>query len=144
MKNVAVKEQVEKSGLRPVVFKKGLPGLDNSKKFTLHQLEGNPFFYFLHSADEPEVGLILLDPFLLFPDYSVELSEAEREELEVEKREDVFVFTTVTVLDRKRMTTNLAAPIVININKYLARQIIIPERAGETRTPLPEHEKANL
>ncbi|NLL21910.1 MAG: flagellar assembly protein FliW, partial [Firmicutes bacterium] len=79
-----------------------------------------------------------------FPDYSVELSEAEREELEVEQREDVLVFTTVTVLDRKRMTTNLAAPIVININKYLARQIIIPERAGETRTPLPEHEKVNL
>ncbi len=144
MKNVAVKEQVQKSGLRPVIFKKGLPGLDNSKKFTLHQLEDNPFFYFLQSADEQEVGLILLDPFLVFPDYSVELSAAERDELEIEKREDVIVFTTVTVPTRKRMTTNLAAPIVININKNLAKQIVIPERAAEMRTPLPMQEKVNL
>ena len=61
MKNLAVKEPVEKSGLRPVVFK-SLPGLEYSKRFILHLLEGNPF-YFLQSADEQAVGLALLDPF---------------------------------------------------------------------------------
>ncbi len=144
MKNIAVKDQVEKGGLRQVIFKKGLAGLDNSKKFTLHRLEGNPFFYFLQSANEQEIGLILLDPFLLFPDYSVELNAMEKEELEIGQREDVLVFTTVTVLDKKRITTNLAAPIVVNMNKYLARQIIIPERAAEMRTPLPVPEKNAL
>ena len=123
--------------------KKALPGLENSKRFIPHLLEGNPL-YFLQSADEQEVGLILLDPFLLFPDYSVELSTAERDELEIDKREEVLVFTTVTVLERKRMTTNLAAPIIININKRLGKQIIIPERVEEMRTPLPVHENVNL
>ena len=42
------------------------------------------------------------------------------------------------------MTTNLAAPIIININKRLGKQIIIPERVEEMRTPLPVHENVNL
>ena len=74
----------------------------------------------------------------------MELSTAERDELEIDKREEVLVFTTVTVLERKRMTTNLAAPIIININKRLGKQIIIPERVEEMRTPLPVHENVNL
>ena len=35
------------------------------------------------------------------------------------------------------MTTNLAAIIVINIEKRLAKQVILSERIEQMRTPLP-------
>jgi len=103
----------------------------------LQPIDGNPFFYYLRSAEEEEVGLILVDPFPCFPSYNLELPKSEQEELELEQKEDVLIFTTVTVLGEDEMTTNLAAPIVINAARRIAKQIIIPDKIEQMRTPLP-------
>jgi len=139
--NPASTEQVKQAVLEPIFFKRGLPGLGESKRFTLQALDNNPLFFFLQSEDEEGIGLILLDPFLSFPGYIVELSDLDKKDLEVEKEDDVLVFTTVTVLSSDNMTTNLAAPLIINIRKQIARQIFLPERAAEMRTPLPVGKK---
>ena len=141
MINPAVTEQVKQAVMQPIFFKGGLPGLGESKRFTLQVLDNNPVFFFLQSEDEEGIGLILLDPFLSFPAYSVDLSDLDKKDLEVEKKDDVLVFTTVTVLSEDKMITNLAAPLVINIRKQIARQIFLPERAEEMRTPLPSGKK---
>lgn len=130
------KEQPQKAN-EPIFFKRGIPGLGKSRWFTLHLVEGNPFFYYLQSVEDRHTGLFLVDPFPCFPEYILELSPQDIEELEVENKEDVLVFTTVTLLGDGRMTTNLAAPLVINARKKVAKQLIIPERIGEMRTPLP-------
>lgn len=132
------KKQTEKENIpAKIFFKQGLPGLENFREFTLQVVENNPFFYHLQSVAEKAVGLILLDPFPCFPGYSVELSAGEQHELQTDKKEDLLVLTTVTITGERKMTTNLAAPIVINLRKGLARQIIIPERLPERRTPIP-------
>ena len=129
--------QVEKTWPEFIFFKHGLPGLGKSRHFILQLIESNPFFYYLRSVEEEEVGLILVDPFPCFPGYDLEIAEADQKELELENKEDVLVFTTVTVLGENKMTTNLAAPIVINIEKRLANQVILSERIEQMRTPLP-------
>ncbi|MGI5883028.1 MAG: flagellar assembly protein FliW, partial [Dethiobacteria bacterium] len=75
--------------------------------------------------------------FPCFPSYNLELPKSEQEELELEQKEDVLIFTTVTVLGEDEMTTNLAAPIVINAARRIAKQIIIPDKIEQMRTPLP-------
>ena len=120
-----------------ITFKNGLPGLGGSRRFILQLIEDNPFFYYLGSLEEEEVGLILVDPFPCFPEYSLEIAEAEQEELEVEKSEDILVFTTVTMHGENKMTTNLAAPIIVNAAKKLAKQMILAEKIEQMRTPLP-------
>lgn len=125
------------SGGEPIFFKKGLPGLGKSRHFILQIIESNPFFYYLRSMEEEEVGLILVDPFPCFPGYNLELPEADQKELELEKEEDVLVFTTVTILGENKMTANLAAPIIINAERRVAKQIILSERIEQMRTPLP-------
>ncbi|MDO9536609.1 MAG: flagellar assembly protein FliW [Bacillota bacterium] len=139
--NPAGTEQVKQATPQPILFKSGLPGLGESKRFTLQTLENNPLFFFLQSEDDEGIGLILLDPFLSFPGYSVELNDLDKKDLEVEKDDDVLVFTTVTVISTDKMITNLAAPLVINIKKQIARQIFLPERSAEMRTPLPTGKK---
>ena len=120
-----------------ITFKRGLPGLGNSLRFTLHVIEDNPLFYYLQSTDEEDIGLILVDPFPCFPEYSLELNEQDKNELELDRVGDVLVFATVTLQGDSRMTANLAAPVVLNSRKGLAKQVIFPERIEEMRVPLP-------
>ena len=129
--------EAQKMGLRPITFLKELPGLENYKTFALYPIEGTPYFYHLQSLNDESMGLILTDPFIIFPGYSVELSPEDEKELDIEKKEDVIVFTTVTFLGRNNMTTNLAAPIVINVPQKIAKQIIISDKIEQMRTPLP-------
>jgi len=133
-------EQVKEAGRQTIFFRQGLPGLGSSKQYNLYAVEENPFFYYLQSVEEQEIGLIVTDPFTCFPGYSVDLSAEDLQELEVEKQEDVLVLTTVTFRGeksgKKSMTTNLAAPIVINTRTKLARQVFIAERIDQMRMPL--------
>ncbi len=125
----------------PITFNRGLPGLGESRRFTLHVIEDNPLFYYLQSIEEQDVGLILVDPFPCFPDYSLEISDQDKKELQLDQVEDVLVFTTVTLLGESKMTTNLAAPVVVNTRSRLAKQLILPERVEEMRVPLPVNEE---
>lgn len=127
----------EEPGGEPILFKKGLPGLGKSRRFILQGIEDNPYFYYLRSLEDEEVGLILVDPFPCFPGYGFELPKTEQKELELEQKEDVLVFTTVTVLGENKMTVNLAAPIIINAKRKVAKQLILSERIEQMRTPLP-------
>ena len=136
-KERSAESPAEKTCPEFIFFRRGLPGLGKSRQFILQLIESNPFFYYLRSVEEEEVGLILVDPFPCFPGYDLEIAEADQKELELEKKEDVLVFTTVTVLGENKMTTNLAAPIIINIGKRLAKQVILSERIEQMRTPLP-------
>jgi flagellar assembly factor FliW len=129
-------QQVKEGELLTVIFRQGLPGFGSSQKYNLYALEDNPFFYYLESVDEPEMSLVLMDPFSCFTGYSVELTEEDISELEVSRQEDVLVLTTVTFAGEQNMTTNLAAPIVINVKKKLARQVFIAEKMDSMRTPL--------
>jgi len=82
-----------------------------------------------------------VDPFPCFPDYSLEISDQDKKELQLDQVEDVLVFTTVTLLGESKMTTNLAAPVVVNTRSRLAKQLILPERVEEMRVPLPVNEE---
>ena len=136
MTTLTGEQQVKEGELLTVIFRQGLPGLGSSQRYNLYALEDNPFFYYLESVDEPEMSLVLMDPFSCFTGYSVELTEEDIKELEVSRQEDVLVLTTVTFAGEQKMTTNLAAPIVINLKKKLARQVFITEKMDSMRTPL--------
>jgi flagellar assembly factor FliW len=131
------KQTGEASIPKKISFRQGLPGLENYREFNLQAIENNPFFYHLQSTAEKAVGLILIDPFPCFPGYSVELGADEQQELQADKKEDLLVLTTVTIAGEKKITSNLAAPIVINLARGLALQIIIPERLPERRALVP-------
>lgn len=120
-----------------IFFKKGLPGLESYREFNLQAIANNPFFFYLQSTSEKALGLILLDPFPCFPDYSVELSREDTQELQADKKKDLLVLTTVTFTGEEEMATNLAAPLVINLRQRLAQQIIVPDRLAARRTPVP-------
>jgi len=120
-----------------IVFKKGLPGFKELKKFIVFPLESNEVFSILHSIEDIKVGLILVSPYTIVQDYEFKIPDANVLELKIVNPEEVLVFTTVTLSsDIKKMTTNLKAPIIINIKEKLGEQLILDNDKYKIKEPL--------
>ena len=109
-----------------IVFKKGIPGFKELKSFIIFPLEGNDVFSVLHSIENIEIGLVLVSPFYVLSDYEINIPDAFMQELKIAVPEDVLVLTTVTLNSNiEEMTTNLKAPMIINIKEKLGEQLIL-------------------
>lgn len=109
-----------------ITFNKGLPGLENLKKFIMFPMEENNVFSMLHSIENTEIGLVLVSPFYAMKDYEFKLEEHEIDSLKIKDKSDIVVLTTVCVnSDIKKITTNLKAPILINIKEKIGEQLIL-------------------
>ncbi|MNW58560.1 Flagellar assembly factor FliW [compost metagenome] len=75
---------------------------------------------------------MLVSPFTFVTDYSFELSEVDKEELEI--AEQVSVYSMVTIHSQANHSTmNLLAPVVLNPEKRLGKQVILHQSIYETR-----------
>lgn len=109
-----------------ITFNKGIPGFEGLKKFIVFPLEDNSFFSILHSIENGEIGLIVINPFAKFKDYEFKLSEEKLAELKITSTEEVLVLNTVTLNSNiENITVNLKAPIIINIKTKQGEQIIL-------------------
>ncbi len=116
-------------------FPLGLPGLERYRHFSVAPVPDNRYFLLLQSEDEPEIGLLLLDPFPLFPDYSCPLSGLDRQDLQLKRREELLIYTTVNILP-EGPCTNLAAPLAINAAARLGKQVYLSRYGAQLRVPL--------
>ena len=118
-------------------FKKGIPGFEELTKFIIFPVEGNEVFSILHSIEDEKLGFVVVSPFYVVEDYEFKLSDRIIEELKLEDPEDVLVLNTVTLSSKMEdITTNLQAPIIINIKNKLGEQIIIDNGKYHIKHPL--------
>lgn len=120
-----------------ISFKKGLPGFEELHKFIVFNAEENEVFNILHSIEDEGIGLVILSPFVFKEDYEFKIPEETIKELSITSPNDVVVFCTVTVSsDIKKITSNLKAPIIINIKEKKGEQIILQEESLDIKYPL--------
>lgn len=80
----------------------------------------------LQSLQEAEFAMPVMDPLLVAPDYNPEVQDDYLLPLGEMKAEEVLVLVTVTVpKELEKMSVNLQAPIVINVDSKKAAQIIV-------------------
>lgn len=112
-------------------FPKGLPGFEEETEFALIAWEDTPFSY-LQSVREKDLSFLLVSPFTFVPNYSFELSEVDKEELEIV--EQVSVYSMVTIHSQtNKSTMNLLAPVVLNPEQRLGKQVVLHQSLYETR-----------
>ncbi len=111
---------------RVVLFPHGLIGFPGLNRFRV--VEGgdeNPFAL-LMSKDRKTVRFPMIDPMLIRPDYEIALSPEEIEELEIESRADVDVYSIVVVPPNSGdATINLRAPLLISRTNNVGVQILL-------------------
>lgn len=127
--------QYEENNL--ITFNKGLPGLDELKKFILLDLKEYDPFKLLQSLENDEIAMIVVSPYEFFKDYEINLNEETIKSLEINSPEEVIVLTTITLnSDVEKITTNLQGPIVINTSNNLGEQIILDGSKYKVKNPL--------
>ncbi len=120
-----------------VSFPWGLPGLEEYREFTLHLLGGGSPFCFLQAAGQREIGLLLVNPYVFYDHYEFELSEETADQLKIDGERQAAVLCTVNASrGLEAATVNLLAPIVINTERLLAKQVVLNNQRYSLRTPL--------
>lgn len=118
---------IEESGI--LKFEQGIPGFNDEKDFILIPLEQGSPFLILQSMQTAELGFVVVNPFQFMTDYEFDLSESDKEILEIKSEKDVQVYTILTVKERFEETTaNLQAPLIVNRNQNKAKQIILNDQ----------------
>jgi flagellar assembly factor FliW len=107
-------------------FPEGLIGFPELTRLRLLEPADAYPLKFLQGEDRPEISFVAIDVAGLKPDYKVPLSDQDAMALALEKEEDALVLTLVVIPeDPRRMTTNLAGPLVINIKRLEGRQVAL-------------------
>lgn len=119
-----------------VEFPAGLYGFPECRHFVLVKTDREGF-YWLQSADHSALVFLLVDPFLHFPGYSVDLAPAELLELAATEPTDVAVFAIVTLPGgrEEEPTANLQGPLALNLRQGVAKQLAISESEYGVRCP---------
>lgn len=94
-------------------FPAGLIGLP-STRWTLVTADTNSVFLWLQSLDDPDLALPVTNPWLFFPEFAVEIADADAKSVGSTDPKHVQVLVTVRATDvRAEMSANLRAPILI-------------------------------
>ena len=125
-----------------LLFDEGIPGLPDCHRFVLLDLAPDSAFQVLQSVDSPEVSMIVTVPWLFFPDYAPELSDAEQASLAIGGPEDVALFCSVVLTpdDKDTVFVNLMGPFVVNPGTRRGCQFVLAGSGYPLRAPvkLPE------
>jgi flagellar assembly factor FliW len=115
----------------------GLIGLPVSRRFAvLDGPDGTPFKW-LQSVDEEWLAVVIIDPLIVKADYAVDLSRDDLADLKMDDLGQGIVAVICSIPgDLKTMTVNLMGPLVINVGKRVAKQVIQINPAYGTKHPM--------
>jgi len=120
---------------RMITFGRGILGFPQYRAYVLIQPEADSTFYWLQSADAPDLAFVVTDPLLFVPDYAVPIREETRAELGVAEAADAQVLVIVNKVG-ETLTANLQGPLVIHARTRQAAQVVISEKKYQTRHPI--------
>ncbi|WP_096550434.1 flagellar assembly protein FliW [Ureibacillus thermosphaericus] len=123
-----------------ITLTSGLLGLEEYTKYVLLPLDKDSPLAIFQSIEESQIGFVVAYPFAFKKDYAFDISEVDRKELQVEKKEDLIAYSIVTLKEPfEESTLNLLAPIVINSVKKCGKQIVLQDnQAYPLRFPIAE------
>lgn len=105
-----------------VTFTHGLLGFPLYQRFALLRGEGET--YWLQSVDDRSLALLLVDPFVYFPNYEIDLTGDTTCALGIRRPSDALVLAVVTLTGQTSATANLRGPIVFNLKTRKAMQVV--------------------
>lgn len=120
-------------------FERGPFGFEDVHRWVLlRHAQGSPL-RLLQAVDRPEVSFAVLEPFLICPDYTVELSKHEAAAVGWWNDTNVLVFVIVGVTaDPNEMTANMKGPILIDPESRRGMQIVLPGDRWSSRLRVME------
>lgn len=125
---------------KTIVFPDGIPGFRQSHRFVLSQTESERPFAWLQSLDEPSLAFATIEAYRLVPDYTVDISDEELEAIGSPSPGEcaILLILRVEVEKSVKIHANLRAPIILNMTKRMARQVILADADNYSESTLFE------
>ena len=105
------------------LFPQGVIGMESLRQWALLPDLDNPAVAWLQSASRGDRAIALISPRAFFTDYRVHVTRRDLACLHMQVGAEVYVLTTVAG-HVGRLTTNLRAPLLLNLNRRLGCQVI--------------------
>lgn len=118
-------------------FPAGLLGLEDLKRFFLIEpAPGSPWKY-LQSVEDGDLALLVVDPFVVHPDYAPSLPAGDLTEMGLSEESEAALLVVAVVPENIReATVNLRAPLVFNPAAGVARQVVLEDDRYAVRHPV--------
>lgn len=116
----------------------GMIGFGGLTKFVVVNTKEDSPFRWLQSVDEPPLAFLVAFPDQIVGDYTPEIPISTAKELSITEESPYLVFVTATIPKGKPMdaVANLAAPILINLETRIGKQVILEDEAYTMRYPI--------
>ncbi len=103
-----------------------LLGFQQYRRFLLLPAGEDGALQWLQSVENGELAFLLLDPRTVAPNYHATVTAGDLRDLGAASEDEVKVLTTVVVpADRTQVRTNLRAPLLLNPQTGLAKQLVL-------------------
>ena len=118
--------EIEYDEEKIINFPQGLPGFPNDRRFLfMSEDENEDMFFWLQSVDNGDVAFTLMNVYGVLPNYDPMVDEEEMNELSEIAGSPLEIYNIAVIPeDAKQMRVNLMAPIVINMEAGLGRQVV--------------------
>ncbi|MBU0675102.1 MAG: flagellar assembly protein FliW [Proteobacteria bacterium] len=119
--------QVEIDPDRVVTLVAPLWGFPHATRFFLQKHSNKSPLMWLQSLDDPGLAFVVSPPSVVSQGYKPEVNDGVKSELMIgnDREMDILLILTVPGGRPQDMTANLLAPVVINVKKRLARQVLL-------------------
>jgi flagellar assembly factor FliW len=129
--------QIEIDDARVMKFVGPMLGFENADRYALVDAAPGSPFKVMQLVSDPDVSFLVTDPAVFFPDYSVQLTREQAAELELTDPSRAAVMAVVTIdRDAGRATANLYAPVIVNTETLLGKQILLKDSGYAMDEPL--------
>lgn len=118
----------------------GMVGFPNLHRYVLVKHREDSPFHWLQSLESPELAFAVVNPLIFDRTYQITLGNTETRLLKVDDPTHLQLWAVVTIPHGhpEKMTANLKAPLVINLQNRLAAQVILDDPRYSVRHPLPK------
>jgi len=110
-----------------IIFEDGFIGMEDYKKW-LPVSFGDTVSNMscLQSVDEVNLAFVTINPFVIVSDYNAEISDADKDALEIDDENTVTCHVICTMKETvEDSTINLKAPVVINTKNRKGKQVVL-------------------
>ena len=113
-------------------------GFNELKKFAIIDINKDGIFKWLQSLEDPTLAFPIVSVFSFNVDYSFDIPDNVVETLKIENVESLLVMNIASIPqdNPKGTTLNLLAPLIFNIDKNLAGQVILTGTGYDISFPL--------
>lgn len=115
--------RIEVGHAEVVQFPEGLPGLENCREWVFLADVENAALAWMQSLDRPEIALAVVSPRRFVPGFQLRVARRELEPLRLDGLAEAEVLAILGKTS-SAVTLNLKAPLVLNLQRRLGRQVI--------------------